>query len=361
VLVAPIVAWFADIATILFLAWLLAFLIRPLALGLARLVTRASYGTAVALAYAIVGVGAAIVLAVVGISVAQSIADFTAGGTSVAADLEARLAPLQAQLDAAGLGSVRLAAAIESAVGAVDLGSAQAIDTVGGIVATLAGALGTLSIIVFLSVYMAADRDHLSATSRALVPARYRGRVDMAYDEIGHAFGGFVRGQVVMGVMYGVVAFFAAIALGLPYAPLIGITVAVLQTIPYFGPYVSWAPPVVVALIAAPDAVLPAVVIMAVAQVVLANFIQPRIIGNAVGLSPFAVLVAVLIGSKVAGVLGAIFSVPVAAAAVAIMHRMATASADAAPAAAMEAKEPEHGRATTATALAHDSADTASG
>jgi predicted PurR-regulated permease PerM len=77
-----------------------------------------------------------------------------------------------------------------------------------------------------------------------------------------------------------------------------------------------------------PDAVVPAIVIMAVAQVVLANVVQPRITGNAVGLSPFAVLVAVLIGGNVAGVLGAIFSVPVAAAAVAIAHRLAAAEPD---------------------------------
>ena len=323
VLVAPILSSFSDLATILFLAWLLAFLIRPLALALAHRLTRASYGAAVGLAYAIVGIVVALVLAVVGISVAQSVTDFASRGPTFNADLEARLQPLQAQLDAIGLASVHLAASIEAAIGAVDLGSAQAVGTVGGIVATLAGGLGTLSIIVFLSVYMASDRERLIGGANRMVPARYQRAVVIAEDAIVHSFGGFVRGQVVMGIMYGVVAFIAALVLDLPYAPLIGITVAVLQTIPYFGPYVSWAPPVIAALVFKPDAVLPAIAIMAVGQIILANLVQPRIIGNAVGLSPFTVLVAVLIGGKVAGVLGAVFAVPVAAAAVAIFHRLA--------------------------------------
>ena len=107
-----------------------------------------------------------------------------------------------------------------------------------------------------------------------------------------------------MGIMYGVVALVASLIFGLPYVPLIAVSVAVLQTIPYFGPYVSWAPPVVAAVIFQPAATIPVLVIMLVAMVVLANLIQPELSGDAVGLSPLAVLVAVLVGGKLAGVLG---------------------------------------------------------
>lgn len=62
---------------------------------------------------------------------------------------------------------------------------------------------------------------------------------------------------------------------------------------------------------------------MAVAFVALANILQPRVVGREVGLSPLAVLAAILIGGKVAGVMGAVFSVPVAAAGLAIVRRLA--------------------------------------
>jgi predicted PurR-regulated permease PerM len=324
VLTTPILASFSDIATIFFLGWLLAFLIRPLAAGLARRFARLSYSVAVGLAYAIVGAVALVSLAVVGISVAQSVSQLASTADTPAHALALRLVPLQDLLNGAGLGAISIAAALDGAIGAVDLGSSQTVSAVEGVVASFAGALGTLSIVVFMSVYIAADRDRLLAGIAHLVPDRYERHLAIAEEAISHSFGGFVRGQVVMGIMYGAVAFVACLVLGLPYAPLIGVTVAVLQTIPYFGPYVSWAPPVIDALLFVPSAIVPAIVVMLLAQVVLANLIQPRIIGSAVGLSPLSVLVAVLIGGKVAGVLGAIFSVPAAAAAVTIIHALRT-------------------------------------
>ena len=325
-LLAPILASWSDLATIFFLSWLLAFLIRPLVLRTSRLFARLPFGAAVGLAYVVVGLATGLVIAVVAISLTQSIIQLTANTSSLGDQLTATMASLQTQLDSAGLGSIQPAAWLSGALDAVDLGSAQTLDTFGSIALSLAGGLGTLSIVVFMSVYMASDRDRILAGVRRSVPARYHHVLDVVQDAIGHSFGGFVRGQVVMGIMYGAVAFLACVVLGIPYAPLVGVTVALLQTIPYFGQFVSWAPPVVTALLFQPGAALPALIIMIVGLVVLANLVQPRVIGTAVGLSPLAVLAAVLIGGKLAGVLGAVFSVPVAAAGLAIYQRL---SADA--------------------------------
>jgi predicted PurR-regulated permease PerM len=179
-----------------------------------------------------------------------------------------------------------------------------------------------LSLIIFMSIDMALDSERIRRGIRSLVPARYHPQLDVVDAAVSRAFGGFVRGQVVLGLIYGGVALVACLVLDLPYVPLIAITVAVLQMIPNFGPYVSWLPPVIDALVYRPDDTLPALVIMIIGMLVLANVLQPRIIGEAVGLNPLAVLVVVLIGAKVAGVLGAVFAVPVAAAAVTIVQRL---------------------------------------
>ena len=76
-----------------------------------------------------------------------------------------------------------------------------------------------MSIVVFMSVYMASDRERILAGVRRAVPARYHHGLDIVQDAIGSSFGGFVRGQIVMGIMYGVVAFVACVVLGVPYAP----------------------------------------------------------------------------------------------------------------------------------------------
>jgi hypothetical protein len=85
------------------------------------------------------------------------------------------------------------------------------------------------------------------------------------------------------------------------------------MAIPFFGPFVSWAPPVVVAVFTDPGLIVPALVIMAIGWFLVMNVLQPRLMADAVGLHPIVVLGAVIIGSKVAGVSGAIFGIPIAA------------------------------------------------
>ena len=105
----------------------------------------------------------------------------------------------------------------------------------------------------------------------------------------------------------------ASLLLGLPYMPVTAATSGILQAIPFFGPFISWVPPVLVALFFKPEAILPVLVIMIIGWFVLMNIIQPRLMAQAVGLHPVVVLGSVMIGSKIAGIPGAIFAIPVAA------------------------------------------------
>ena len=86
-----------------------------------------------------------------------------------------------------------------------------------------------------------------------------------------------------------------------------------LQTIPFFGPFISWAPPVITALLFKPEALIPTTIIMVIGWFLVMNVLQPRIMQNSVGIHPIVVLMSVLIGSRIAGIPGAIFGIPVAA------------------------------------------------
>ena len=85
------------------------------------------------------------------------------------------------------------------------------------------------------------------------------------------------------------------------------------MSIPFFGPFLAWAPPVIAAMIFKPEAVVPAIVIMGIGWFIVMNVLQPRIMQGAVGIHPIVVLGSVLIGSKIAGIPGAIFGIPIAA------------------------------------------------
>ena len=74
--------------------------------------------------------------------------------------------------------------------------------------------------------------------------------------------------------------------------------------IPFFGPFISWAPPVVVALVLQPESALPALILMGAGWFVVMNVLQPRIMQGAVGIHPIVVLGSVLIGGRIAGIPG---------------------------------------------------------
>ena len=95
--------------------------------------------------------------------------------------------------------------------------------------------------------------------------------------------------------------------LGLPY---IGVTAAVsgvLMAIPFFGPFVAWAPPVIVSILVPNGSPLVAFILMGLGWLLVMNLLQPRLMQEAVGIHPIVVLGSVLIGAKIAGVAGAIF------------------------------------------------------
>ena len=71
---------------------------------------------------------------------------------------------------------------------------------------------------------------------------------------VARSFGGFLRGQAIMGVVYGAIAAVTSVVLGLPYLAVRRAASGVLMAIPFFGPFVSWAPPVIVALLVKPEA-----------------------------------------------------------------------------------------------------------
>ena len=106
---------------------------------------------------------------------------------------------------------------------------------------------------------------------------------------------------------------FTSLFLGLPYVAITSAAAGVLMAIPFFGPFVAWAPPVIVALLVPGEHWLPAAILMGIGWLIVMNVLQPRLMQEAVGIHPIVVLGSVLIGSKIAGITGAIFGIPIAA------------------------------------------------
>ena len=311
--VAGAIFYFGDILLAFFLAWLLAFIISPLVTriagsipGLPRVIATVVVYTVIVLALGFIGI-------LVAQALATSISQLVASLPTIREDAPTIVAPFQGWLDSIGLGQIDLSAQLLGVLDNLDDVAGALITPLQSIAVASVAAVGTMLIVFLLSIYMVVDRDPIMAFLLRLVPPAYADEAHLLQESVARSFGGFLRGQALMGIVYFAIALVANLVLGLPLVALTSVAAGLFQAIPFFGPFVSWAPPVLVALIFVPGQVLPAFAIMMIGWFVVMNVMQPRIMQGAVGIHPIVVLGSVLIGSRVAGIPGAIFGIPIVA------------------------------------------------
>jgi predicted PurR-regulated permease PerM len=312
-LVAQAFFFFGDIFLTFFLAWLLAFIISPIVARLMDLDPRLPRALAAMIVYTLVVVILVVMVIAAAGALATSTSQFVDSIPNIRASLPTILAPWQDLLTSIGLGQVDLVTQANDALANLDQLAAALVEPLQQIAVASLGAIGTMLIVFFLSIYMVVDRDQIVSFLFRLVPPAYAEEALLLQTSVSRSFGGFLRGQALLGVVYFLIAVATNLLLGLPLAALTSVSSGVLQAIPFFGPFLSWAPPVVVALVLQPSAALPAVLLMGAGWVVVMNVLQPRIMQDAVGIHPIVVLGSVLIGSRIAGIPGAIFGIPIAA------------------------------------------------
>jgi predicted PurR-regulated permease PerM len=312
-LTADGIFYFGDTLLTFFLAWLLAFIISPIVTRIVAAIPRLPREAATVLVYTAIVAALVFLILVVAQALSSSISQFVASLPNIRANMHEIVAPMQAWLDSIGLTQVDLATQALAVLDNLDKIAGQLIVPLQSIAVASVGAVGTMLIVFILSIYMVIDRDQIMAFLFRLVPPTYAEEARLLQTATARSFGGFLRGQSLMGIVYFAVALFAHLALGLGLTALSAVAAGVLMAIPFFGPFIAWAPPVLVALFTKPEAFLPTLVIMGVGWLLVMNVLQPRIMQGAVGIHPIVVLGSVLVGSKIAGIPGAIFGIPIAA------------------------------------------------
>jgi predicted PurR-regulated permease PerM len=300
------------ILLIFFFAWLLAFLVTPPADWLQRHLRHLPRPVAVLAVIVPIIVAGAIILARLVFVVAQSFADLVAALPGLAANPPSFITDFQSWLAARGI-AVDLVGAFHSVVTGLLSGMTDlAVAIFGGAL----GAIGTFVdglLVVSLAVFMVIDSERILRFGLDVTPPSRRAAALEFRHEVSTAVAGFIRSQVALGLLYGVWAFGTSLVFGLPFALATAVLAAVIMAIPIYGPYVSWLPPVLVAALTHPDLVLIVAVVMLVGWFIDENILAPLIRSDALQLHPIVVAFAFLIGGQLAGALGAVVAVPLAA------------------------------------------------
>lgn len=187
------------------------------------------------------------------------------------------------------------------------------------IVGTAAAAIVTLLALVF---FWLTERSRLQRYALAFLPADRRGGVRDAWNQIESRLGSWVRGQLVLMATIGVATGVAYTLIGLPGALLLALIAALTEVIPIVGPILGAIPAVLVATTISPEAVIVTIVVYVLLHAIEGNVLVPMIMRNSVGLSPFLVLVSLLVGGTAGGILGAIVAVPIVAGLTVVLERL---------------------------------------
>jgi predicted PurR-regulated permease PerM len=177
-------------------------------------------------------------------------------------------------------------------------------------------ALGTIAqvgLMLLVAFLASLDAKRIGRFVRSLAPTSYRSDVDAIMDDVVRMLRGYIRGQLTVAALIGVISGVAVWAIGLKYAIALGLLAGVTALVPYLGPFLGAVPAVVVALSAGwKQAILVVIVYVVISNVVL-NVFYPKIVGDAVKLPALAVIISFIAGFSLAGILGMFVAVPIAA------------------------------------------------
>jgi predicted PurR-regulated permease PerM len=168
--------------------------------------------------------------------------------------------------------------------------------------------------ITFLTLFMLLEGPAWVERFYALLPDRSRDRWRRVGKDIYKAVGGYVTGNLAISVIAGSIATFVLLILGVPYAVALGLLVGIFDLIPLAGATIAAVVVSTVGFLHSTTAGIVLVVFFVVYQQIENQVIQPVVYGRTVQLSPLAVLVSVLAGAQLAGIVGALGAIPIAAA-----------------------------------------------
>jgi predicted PurR-regulated permease PerM len=236
-----------------------------------------------------------------------------------------RLDHLQTWLDDHNLSQVNvrdLGDTVQKKINSLDVQSVsgRAVDIAQGILLGIVESLFNVVLVIVVSVYMLLDADRLSRFLRRLFPPAHGGDDDLML-RCERALLSYVRGQTLVSLVIGTTAGLLMYILGVTgifengddYAIAFGAFAAIVEVIPYVGPWIGAIPPFVVALAESPSAALAVALCFLFIHQIEGHIVIPKLMGGAVGVHPLLVIFALLAGQQLYGFAGVFVTLPLVA------------------------------------------------
>jgi len=179
------------------------------------------------------------------------------------------------------------------------------------IVSAVFGGLLSFLLIVVLSFYLLVQENGISKFLGLITPIRHEKYVIDLWKRSQIKIGEWMKGQLLLGIIIAILVYLGLVILGVENALLLSVLTGVLEIIPVFGPIIASIPAILTAFIGGGlTSALLVVGLYIIVQQFESQLIYPLVVKKIVGVSPIVVILALIIGAKLAGFLGVVLSVP---------------------------------------------------
>jgi len=165
--------------------------------------------------------------------------------------------------------------------------------------------------IFILNLYLLLDENGIKNFFVALLPVKQKHQIVSIANKVGAGLGAWLRGQILLGIIVGILVYLGLVIIGVPYALTLALLAGVLEIIPIIGPIISAVPAILIALSISPVMALIVTGFYILVQELENKLLVPKVMQRTVGLHPVTIIITLLVGAKLMGVLGILLAVPV--------------------------------------------------
>ncbi|MGC9348169.1 MAG: AI-2E family transporter [Anaerolineae bacterium] len=165
-----------------------------------------------------------------------------------------------------------------------------------------------ITIVPFWTYFLLRDFSQIRNSVYRSLPSAIRADVRSILTMFDHSVGAWIRGQLLLMIIIGIVQTIVLTILGIDYALLLGVVAGLLEVVPNIGPTLAAIPAILVALTRSPGLALITAIAANLIQNLENSFVVPRVLGESVGLHPVVMMVMLVVGTEIAGLPGLILA-----------------------------------------------------
>lgn len=190
----------------------------------------------------------------------------------------------------------------------------EAASNILGTAINIFGGIFNAIVILVISIYLVVQDKSLKDFLASVIPEKHQTYATSLAERIQGKLGAWLRGQLLMMFIIGLLFYIGLVLLKVKFALTLALIVGIFEIVPYVGPILAGAVAVLMTLGQSPFLALLVLILSIVIHQLEGHIIAPQVMKRVVGLNPLVVIISLIIGGKIAGILGVVVAVPLAAA-----------------------------------------------